>query len=140
MKTKKSETKTAAPKATREYDLIMYSDCGDMLEEVCVTRTEHKALKEHLASIRKSKPARFEGCGDSSADGLFELPRVGAQEFDWLKTPWDSGYKLEIWATDDRGALDYCVKEIHITRQEYIALKQHLASMRAKPQRGKAAA
>jgi hypothetical protein len=47
----------------------MYSDSGDALQEVRVTRTEHKALKKHLASIRKSKPASFEG-DDQSAYGV----------------------------------------------------------------------
>jgi hypothetical protein len=51
---------------------------------------------------------------------------VGAQEFDWLKTPWDSGYKLEMWDT----VVENCDEEVHVTREEYIVLKQHLASMR----------
>jgi hypothetical protein len=50
-----------------------------------------------------------------------------------LETP-DCAYELSVSIVDSD-----CVEEIQVTREEYISLKQHLASMRARPRRGKAA-
>ena len=45
---------------------------------------------------------------------------------DWLETP-EERFTLVMWGRDDSGSTDH---EIDISRQEFVALKMHLAAMR----------
>jgi hypothetical protein len=148
MKTK-SETKTRY-----EYELLLWpphDSEADTVQQICMTHAEHRALKNHLAGIRKLNPVKTVASTErwglerlairlaphqSRAYGVFGLPTAGSRagKPDWmLETP-DCAYELSVSIVDSD-----CVEEIQVTREEYISLKQHLASMRARPRRGKAA-
>jgi hypothetical protein len=106
---------------TPEYDYCLMiwspdeSGDGDPLQDISMTVDEYRALKQHLASIRKP----------STVTPALHLNEETA----------DCTYTLEVWDAERGGD-----QNIQATREEYISLKQHLASMRAKPRRGKAAA
>jgi hypothetical protein len=94
-----------------EYVLLMLPpncDGDDPVQEIAMTRVEHGLLEKHLASIRKLKPA---------APARKPVPA-------WMETP-DCDFGLEVWNAYG------CLREIDVTREEFMSLKRHLASMRA---------
>jgi hypothetical protein len=93
-----------------EYALMMWPpDGGDAVEEVYMTRSEHGAVKKHVASLRKGKAAPV--FRESGSDLLLDTP--------------DCTYGLEVWKQNSD-----IVQQIQVTREEYVALKAQLWKFR----------
>jgi hypothetical protein len=119
---KKSETKTRKPAARAEaevleYCLTMFSPEGELLQQINMDYYEYLMLKLHRCMWEPT-----------------DEPAIDEAAPEWLETP-DFDYVLQIWFKDGDA-----LSEIPVTRAQYVELKKELASMRAKPLRGKVAA
>ena len=56
------------------------------------------------------------------------MPEDTKETPDWLKTPLESRYCLDLW--NPHGTFD---QQIDLTREEFIALKRHLCELRNIP-------
>jgi hypothetical protein len=117
-----------------EYVLMMWPhlddnhDDGDPIQQIYMTLNEYFSLKGHLADVRKLKPVKTVASMERGLRtfGIARADRKAESGPGWMETP-DYKYNLETWTEGDLGNV---VQQIQITREEFISLKRHLATLR----------